>query len=496
MKLKTTLTFILAAALVACQPKDSSSKDSNPTPPAPQNTTGTRGGGDVDVVAFLHFSNQIAQWLSLGKSPVSSADAKSFSEMSQTLAREMDRPQGPTIVFVQESLKDPSGAPKMAIFQKNPLTVFVERSAWQNLSAGDKYSLVALEIMGLISLSDRYSIADVIKQNLHEISGIPTAADEPYITRSGIIFSELEAWEKSRLFLRLTAGFINKEDGDDEYLFGNALYHAETERMKRYKDLSRGFLSLPELYKMDVLVSTATAYGKFEIDGLGYGWRESTGFRLPSEALTIPIKQYLDAVNEAIGEFLNEKKQMNVETIQEIQQIQTKIQELRLQFTTEKVGESFVHHSPYEEYFRVLLGKMRQEIKQRQCKVPSTYKVSPHHQNEIDDIISQPVETGGSDLRILRENSRKLTSQISTDLFNLADQWRKLAEKKKLDRIQFHFVYPLKEENMAEGVANFMDIARAYIRLYIEIRTDGWYNELGQMERMLRRLQAGELCAH
>ena len=64
-------------------------------------SSGTRGGGDADAVAFFAYAKQIAQWIRVSHSEVTSQDTNAFAEMAEQISQKMDSESGPAIISVE-----------------------------------------------------------------------------------------------------------------------------------------------------------------------------------------------------------------------------------------------------------------------------------------------------------------------------------------------------------------------------------------------------------
>jgi len=484
------LTSILLVGLLAgCTKSEVTPTESK------MNSTGTRGGGDPDAVAFLYFANQIGKWLvtqSLTEttSKIQAAEANSFVEITHRLAKEMDRESGPPLVFVTEDLKDSSGAPKKAIFQRDPLLIQVNRAYWNEAQIFDRYTLVALEIFGIMGLEGRYDLAEIVTKNYMEIAETQQA-DQPYLTMSGVIFHKLGEMKDRAPLIVMTTGIIRPTD---QWLTGWKLEKYESQRAEDYQELASGFTNLPDLYQMDVLVSRIAVYRIPSIGSNGWSGFLNWDFKPVSEQVAEEVREYLFRSLNMLKDFSKKTDQLSVAQIKSIQEMGKETEAL-FKFFDNSVTKDNVTYvdptSPTKAYHEALVTSMRQEIQKRKCRVPSTYKpeFSDGALKHSQDLIEESANLPTPDLNLLGKQTEELSDQIARRMSALATNFCNFSMTENLDKVDFDSIHGIES---GTRTCNLYRIAYKFHATYRNIRYDG---ETKKFKAILDRLRKGELCA-
>ncbi|MFZ4405304.1 MAG: hypothetical protein ACOYOK_14480, partial [Pseudobdellovibrionaceae bacterium] len=140
---------------------------------------GTSGGGDPDTVEFLHIIDQTNKWLKKEGSGFTLEEKANFAVAAKDLAAGVTKKPA-TVIFVNESIMDANGNPKMAKYSTKPLQIQVNRMEWKKADIKAKYTLAALETFGVAGLSRRYERVQTISDKATKIAGTDF---DTYITR-------------------------------------------------------------------------------------------------------------------------------------------------------------------------------------------------------------------------------------------------------------------------------------------------------------------------
>jgi hypothetical protein len=125
-------------------------------------------GGDSHVVEFLKMANQICSWSSNEKYkiiPTAESCYKVVSDLQEGL-----NSNKPKLMFEDNpDLVKENGVQKEALFDSISRTIIISRQHWINKNENEKYTLVGIEISGLIGVHDRYGFGILISDNWYEI---------------------------------------------------------------------------------------------------------------------------------------------------------------------------------------------------------------------------------------------------------------------------------------------------------------------------------------
>jgi hypothetical protein len=467
--MKQCFIIILFAVLAAgCSPTADKA-----SPAANVDSTGTRGGGDPDAVAFIHYGNQISKWLrqdaALGKT-VSELDAQAFTSVSSRLGKEMDRPSGPTVVFTDEPLRDDTGAQKMALYQREPLTIEVYRPYWKTAMTRDKYTLVALEIVGVVGIHGRYNLAQLISKNELDISET-RLADQPYLTQSGAIFYFLEELHEAAPYFVMTTGIVPETS---QKLTGTALYEYENARAKGYEELARGFSNLPDIYKLDVLVTSVLSYSKSSLNGNGWGYYERASEMPVSERVAAESSNYLDRAVNMLKYLIEQKNQLNPKQIKALQAMKAEAESILSHYANyiEKDGVRYkTNISPMSPFHNALAVSLRQDVQKRNCRTPSSYSVM-------------------EDVQAIRKQSEELSMDTSKRFTELSRAFCDFAENEKLDQLKSTSA---QDQKIGTNTCMLFEVGYLFDATASNIRYNG---ETKSLLEVLETSNNGELCAH
>lgn len=128
-------------------------------------------GGDSNVVDFLKIANQICKWSSSEKYKIISS-AESCYKVVSNLQNGLNS-NSPKLMFEDNpDLVRENGVQKEALFNPTTGTIIVSRKHWINKNEKEKYTLIGIELSGLLGIYDRYGFGLLISENWHEIRSI------------------------------------------------------------------------------------------------------------------------------------------------------------------------------------------------------------------------------------------------------------------------------------------------------------------------------------
>jgi hypothetical protein len=146
-------------------PKSNNNGDEN----IPVYSTGTRGGGDSNVIQFMMYANSLVLYFEKHNS-LDDQQLRKMKETVSSLYSRMNSVDTASIVFVDERPKDQNEVEKEAVYDTSEVRIFVHRKSWDAKRDWEKLSLVALELTGLVGMNLRYErVAVFIEKNISEI---------------------------------------------------------------------------------------------------------------------------------------------------------------------------------------------------------------------------------------------------------------------------------------------------------------------------------------
>ena len=134
------------------------------------------GGGDPDAVEFLVILDRICTWMETSSvvaiDSMSQCEAKSFisSKANEKNCRDvyvelkdsLNLPGKAKIIFQSEKILDGAGNPKPALFDQLAKTIKLDRGLWHGFGLLHKYTLIAMELSGLLGSDIRYDIGSLV----------------------------------------------------------------------------------------------------------------------------------------------------------------------------------------------------------------------------------------------------------------------------------------------------------------------------------------------
>lgn len=155
---------------------------------AGESSSGSRGGGDPLAIEFLQVLLDLNAYIQRS-SFLFPDERAAVAATTEKIRIAMDDPKHTSIRFTSKILRDDSGTEKVALFSQNPLSIRVNRGAWQLGDQAFKTRLVALELLGLISLPNRYKIVSDLDLSRLELTR--------KILKTGWDFASIEIYGKS-----------------------------------------------------------------------------------------------------------------------------------------------------------------------------------------------------------------------------------------------------------------------------------------------------------
>lgn len=132
------------------------------------NGTESGGGGDPDAADFLLQMKTISSWIESGHSSLMPSQVDEISKTVSYFSNAMENPDLTPIRFTDEMLRDESGSEKVALFFKNPTYIRVNRVLWKAQTLKEKQVTAALEMMGIVEIKNRYSIAPQLIESMNQ----------------------------------------------------------------------------------------------------------------------------------------------------------------------------------------------------------------------------------------------------------------------------------------------------------------------------------------
>lgn len=126
------------------------------------------GGGDADVIEFLNIANALDLFLQNAPQYCPGSDCAFFSAYVVKLNQNLGSNEKSLVSFTQKVLVDFYGTEKQALFNREDLSILVNRSEWHSLQNNTqaKFALVAAEIFGLGGANERYFRVGEISKNI------------------------------------------------------------------------------------------------------------------------------------------------------------------------------------------------------------------------------------------------------------------------------------------------------------------------------------------
>ncbi|MGE3973244.1 MAG: hypothetical protein AB7F59_01825 [Bdellovibrionales bacterium] len=127
-----------------------------------------RGGGDPAATEFLIAADKICIWMGTQKKhpSISTTTCLNVVEKIQTSLNSFGKAK---LIFSNEPLFDESGNPKDALFDRQELSIKIDRNRWISGTIIDKYVTVGIEISGLLGIQDRYQVGTEVRNNWNQV---------------------------------------------------------------------------------------------------------------------------------------------------------------------------------------------------------------------------------------------------------------------------------------------------------------------------------------
>ncbi len=128
-------------------------------------------GGDEDVVEFIAIAKNICRWASQDGIYEDKMSYKICTDLIDSQVKNLNN-GNPQISFeIDQNRVTEAGVPKEAVFFKDG-SVRVMRPFWKLMNDTEKYTLVAIELAGLLGVVERYDFGKLVSQNINEIKGL------------------------------------------------------------------------------------------------------------------------------------------------------------------------------------------------------------------------------------------------------------------------------------------------------------------------------------
>ena len=366
-----------------------------------EGSSGTRGGGDPNSVEFLQLAQNLSAWmLKYQTSDELAIDtATQFNDKVGQLIAMMDDENNPSIRFTDEPVVDASGTSKVALFSTDPEFILVNRKDWNALDLRDKYTVVALEIYGLINVERRYEeVATTILVNYSNIAEISGAIEDYKRIEATLAFSFYSDFN------------FNFHEIEEEMNLTEAPWNDMGWARKQWELLTKMqraqsyYHDLPVTFKVDSFLGGLAKYFYLSSNNYQVGVSELRGMDpypyLASEYLQYVIQKTTMNLRRA-NAYLPEEQREKASAL--VAKYNT-IVERWLEKLEHVKGNEYVSYtlSPYTEYYKAFQNKYLKLLSENSCKVPTSFPGPGFGQSELQRRVDEAMASEDQDLDMVK----------------------------------------------------------------------------------------------
>lgn len=383
-------------------------------------SSGTRGGGDANTVEFLLYANNLSNWLIRNSNIFNEETPNKFKEMVEEISSLIEDEKTPSIQFVDEELYDKGGAKKVALFHKEPLHIKINRNMWDELDIQKRYTIVALEIYGLIGVEKRYdNVAITIFYNFNDI------------TELGVSSNGFSSGMMSLTGMAIK-NYLNKYQGrPEDYTFWmNDYQESRKKSNQRFERAMYFYEEAPRVYQLEQIATGVFSYRAIDPDDMSI----STANNIEDIDLLprhLDYKLYISLSHTIKNlEIFPSVLEMNEVQKKQLNRIITSLKEVRELITSHKdsnIAEE-VTKGFFEEYSNNIVNDIRKQVYEKGCNVFTSFPVIFFEANALERIEQAANETIKDHNEMFKQavnNYNTFDSQFGSIISEIYDFMRK-----------------------------------------------------------------------
>ena len=273
----------------------------------------------------------------------------------------------PSIQFVDEQLYDKGGAKKVALFHKEPLHIKINRNMWDDLDIQKRYTIVALEIYGLIGVEKRYdNVAITIFYNFNDIIELgvsPNGFSSGMMSLAGMAIKD----------------YINEYQGNpSDYTFWVRDYQESRKKSnQRFKKAMYFYEEAPRVYQLEQIATGVFSYREVDPDTMSISIVNNIGnIDLLPRHLDYKLYMSLSHTIKNLEVFPSVLKMEEIQR-EHLDRIITRLKEARELITSHKntnIAEE-VTTGFFEEYSDNIVNDIRKQVYEKGCNVFTSFPV-------------------------------------------------------------------------------------------------------------------------